>query len=529
MTTFVKNRVSLRAGWWTVAILFFLVSSASGEFALLYKKNGSGTYKLGHSVDAAGDVNGDGKDDFIVGAPAYSGWSGAAFVYSGANGSLLYQKFGATYEEFGYSVGGAGDVNGDGKADFIIGTYKDTGSVYVYSGANGNLLYQINGAGGSSFGYSVNGAGDVNGDGKADFIVGAPTENPNKARVFSGATGGLLYQKNGYGQFGYSVAGTGDVNGDGKADFIVGAPDSGNGSASVYSGADGSLIYQKNSTYPVILLGLSVDGAGDVNADGKADFIVGAPLTETQEGYTVGSAYVYSGANGNVLYSKEGAFSSGSPPFFGWSVAKAGDTDADGKGDFIIGAPRTDTASLSEAGAAYLYSGADGSLLFQRTGTASGDSLGYSVSGGLDMKADGFKDILIGIPSFDTSGYGDAGSVLAYNRRPVERSERRVFDVNPRVAVILPSFSLEQNYPNPFNPTTRISFSLDEESNVQLEVFNILGEKVRTLINEVRSAGNSAVVFDGRDGRGIPLSSGLYFYRIKTDHQTVTKQMILVK
>ncbi|MCI0330777.1 MAG: integrin alpha, partial [candidate division Zixibacteria bacterium] len=132
--------------------------------------------------------------------------------------SLLYQKDGsATSDRLGWSVAGVGDVNGDGRADFIVGAaladpggISNAGSAYLYSGASGALLYQKNGSGtNGQLGWSVAGAGDVNGDGRGDFIVGSP----NTAFVYSGATGALLYQKSA----GYSVGGAGDVDGDGRA------------------------------------------------------------------------------------------------------------------------------------------------------------------------------------------------------------------------------------------------------------------------------------------------------------------------
>ena len=405
----------------------------------------------GESVDGGGpvegDVNGDGVPDFIVGArfddPAGGGSNaGSAYVFSGADGSLLYHMTGDTAsDEFGHSVSLAGDVNGDGRADFIVGARLDdpaggginAGSAYVFSEADGSLLYHMTGdTVGDQFGYSVSGAGDVNGDGRADFIVGAHLDDPagggtdaGSAYVFSGADGSLLYHVTGdtaVDQFGYSVSGAGDVNGDGKADFIVGAyiddPAGGGtdaGSAYVFSGTDGSLLYQRTGDTASDFFGISVSGAGDVNGDGRADFIVGANADDPAGGGTnAGSAYVFSGADGSLLYQRTGDTAS---DFFGYSVSMAGDVNGDGRADFIVGARFDDPAGGgNSAGSAYVFSGADGGLLYQRTGDSASDNFGWSVSGAGDVNGDGRADFIVGARLDDPAGGGtDAGSVYVFS------------------------------------------------------------------------------------------------------------------
>ena len=208
----------------------------------------------------AGDVNGDGFDDLIVGTTGVSDGfaSGSARVFSGIDGSALYTFVGdSTSGAFGASVNGAGDVNGDGFDDLIVGDVSGNGSVWVYSGVNGSVLYNFDGdLTHHAFGGSVSGAGDVNGDGFDDLIVGDQNSSSNgilsgNARVYSGANGSLLYNFDGDSvleEFGRSVSGAGDVNGDGFDDLIVGArgdviSDTPGGYARVYSGVNGHVLY----------------------------------------------------------------------------------------------------------------------------------------------------------------------------------------------------------------------------------------------------------------------------------------------
>ena len=256
--------------------------------------------RFGESVSGAGDVNGDGMADMIVGADledSNGDSSGRARVLSGSDGSVLYNFDGdSANDSFGNSVSGAGDVNGDGFADLIVGAVGDDnisrngGSARVLSGSDGSVLHTFDGdRPNDQFGFSVSGAGDVDGDGKADLIVGARFSdfngtNSGLARVLSGSDGSILYVLEGDNPndlFGSTVSGAGDVNGDGKADLIVGALQDdnngiGSGNARVISGSDGSILYSFDGDMPNDNFGVSVSGAGDVNGDGIDDFIVGA-------------------------------------------------------------------------------------------------------------------------------------------------------------------------------------------------------------------------------------------------------------
>ena len=373
---------------------------------------------LGCSVAGAGDVNNDNYADFIIGAngadPGGLFNAGKAYVYSGLDGVLLHEVSGeAEHDGFGITVAGAGDVNDDNYADFIIGAaYADPGGMgsagkaYVYSGSDGSLLYEFSGeAVNNSFGGSVAGIGDVNNDYNADFIVGAGGSFfAGKAYVYSGLDGSLLYEVTGEAEndgFGGSVAGAGDVNNDNNADFIIGAggADPG-GKAYVYSGLNGSLLYEVSGEAEGDSFGCSVDGAGDVNNDGRDDFIIGAYAAGPGEVMGPGKAYVYSGLNGSLLYAVTGE---ASMDMFGLSVAGAGDLDNDGYADFLV--------NSSAKNKVYIYSGSDGSLLYDLDGE---QSFGFSINGAGDVNNDGKDDIIVGANSVDPGEKAMAGEAYVY-------------------------------------------------------------------------------------------------------------------
>jgi FG-GAP repeat protein len=421
--------------------------TVGGGFQSLQQWDGAAANDyFGWSVSAAGDVNADGYADVIVGAyQADAGLlvnAGSAYVYSGIDGSLLYQWFGQSENaNFGRSVAGAGDVNGDGYADLIVGAeaaspggLTEAGSVYVYSGVDGSILHQWDG-GTANFhlGNSVSGAGDLNQDGLADLIVGTYTASPfgrntaGSVSAYSGADGSLLYQWHGATAgdwFGYSVSQAGDVNGDGFDDVIVGDWSSPGGvllagSAHVYSGADGSQIHHWSGESALNYFGSSVAAAGDVNQDGFADLMIGA-RGATPDGITnAGSAYVYSGADGAQLYQWNGAATYDA---FGASVSGAGDLDADGFPDLLVGAFFADPGGRLTAGSAYAYSGADGSLLHQWNGSSADDRFGSSVSGAGDTNADGYADVIVGAETNDIGMQIDAGSAHLYGFNPFLRA-----------------------------------------------------------------------------------------------------------
>jgi hypothetical protein len=399
-----------------LAALMTIALPASAQ-TLLFRVSGVNPNDyLAESVAMVGDFNHDGYDDFIVGAKfddSNGDNAGIARVYSGKDASVLLSVTGSDPGDWmGVAVAGAGDVNKDGFADVIIGASgndpngTNSGSAYVYSGKTGALLRTFNGFDDfDHFGQAVAGAGDVDGDGAADLMVGSPQEGNGTARVYSGSTGSIIWTFTGIAAgdaFGDAVNGSGDVNSDGFADLIVGAPygDLGavdNGYAQVYSGRTGVLIWTLAGGSGDHM-GASVDGAGDFNDDGFDDFIIGSPLDEPN-GAESGSAFIRSGFNAALLAS----YSGGAAGYhLGAAVAGAGNAGGHGLPTVIIGAPDQAGGTVfvhDSAGLVYSFAGAD--------------RYGAAVDGGGDLDKDGRADFIVGDPARDLGG-ANTGRAYAY-------------------------------------------------------------------------------------------------------------------
>lgn len=404
--------------------------------------------RFGSVVADAGDINGDGNDDVLISAPGTDpAAAGRTLVAYGSEAGIgdaqsVYKTF-----AFGRTAAGAGDINGDGYADIIIGNpnYTNTGNggearIY-YGSATGldsiNYVTLTEPNNGSLFGSAVSGATDLNGDNYADIVIGAPkfkvgNEVRGAAFVYYGSVNGLvttpqvLTGKSINASMGASVAGLGDTNGDGFDDLIVGAPTTNTaavegGVAWIYygsvNGVDNSTTYFKNDN-AYAHFGASVACAGDVNGDALLDAVIGIPGHGLSK---EGAVAVYHGQPGGFQETlKRFYYGSGANTSFGISVSGAGDVNGDGYSDVIVGSggyssPTTQVGAFNVIPGNYYGANGPGTVTsWAAVGTGAMDQMGASVSGAGDVNGDGFSDIIVGIPGFDTPTAQDAGSVRTY-------------------------------------------------------------------------------------------------------------------
>jgi hypothetical protein len=436
--------------------------------------------RFGEAVTFLDDLDGDAIAELAIGAPGddrAASDAGSVRIHSGASGVLLATHFGTSVsEELGAVLANAGDLDGDGKAELLLGVPRgelgvtNSGKAMLVSGASGLVLRALAGdAGGDQFGRAVAGCPDLDGDGVRELLVGAP--GGRYVRVFSGASGAVLWsaarshpEQGPFAYqmlpepapFGWAMCALGDQNRDGYADVAVGYPES--SSVWVLSGADGTTLALHtaaalgwNSESHYAYLGFALAPLGDLDRDGFEDLVVGAPTFSfyvggSQSNFTgraltiaggmrrdhavadvgapIGTAVaaagdvdgdgrgdvawtrrtasgpgvvVTSGRDGGVLRSWTGAPGSG----FGRALAPAGDVDADGVTDLLVGA-HTEAANGAFSGRARVFSGATGAVLHTFTG-ATNDFLGLSVAGLGDCNGDGHADVAVGAPRV----YGD--------------------------------------------------------------------------------------------------------------------------
>lgn len=408
------------------ALLFGIPVVAAGPFqetdvVILYEFHGE-TIGDGFGWVGAnlGDLDGDSAADFATTAPFYGGEqaTGKIYIYSGQTGRLLNEVVGVEGNRLGYSISSAGDVNNDGMADYIVGGSGPANRIVVYSGADHTILHDLTTPSGEreNFGASVAGAGDVNGDGYADLLVGANRADASatitdtgRIYLLSGSDGSVLWEQVGHspqGMLGSGLGLVGDVTGDGIPDQVAAAPGAGEnglGEAYVFSGVDGTIRYTLRPTPEATSGGtfgtFFAAGTGDSNADGTPDIFIGDYAAVRGTAADTGRAYLYSGVDGTLLHTFE-ATADGDGLGPGRGIP---DIDNDGYGDVILAAWQA-SAAVSKGGQVYLYSGKEHRVLQTVTGTIPEDALGVDALSVGDVNGDNAMDYMLTAVGNDFAG-----------------------------------------------------------------------------------------------------------------------------
>lgn len=425
-----------------------LVVTGAGATILLDPDPEDSTTQFGRAIAQIGDVNGDGVPDLAVGGPFQDGDFvsteegfgepqnvGKVFILNGLTREVITQLNDPEFQEvqgqkfggqFGWSVAAAGDVNGDSIPDVIVGTPHhvvdlgdeaifSVGRVFIVDAVSDTVLLTLDNPTpeeNARAGFAVVSLGDVNGDGVTDVLVGAPGQNIGDgedaladvgvAYLYSGANGALLRTLNHPDQggaevnarFGSAVANAGDINGDGVSDALIGAP--GRGEAFVFDGRTGTLIFTilSPAVERLASFGSAVAGGKDLDNDGVADLAVGAPLFDRSRG----GVFLFKGSDGSLLRKLRTATDQRFAKF-GASISLTDDFTGDGRADILVGAPEENVSGLINAGRAFIYNGARGTLFQSLSSETPQAFAGFGLAlAAPDFDGDGTPSPVIGVP-----------------------------------------------------------------------------------------------------------------------------------
>jgi hypothetical protein len=464
---------------------------------------------FGFCISSAGDFNNDGFDDFIVGS--YE--ANHAYIFLGGEsldtepGLILSSPEGSQW--FGENVSFAGDVNSDGFSDVIVGDIVN-GSARVFLGNRdmdkvSSINFHLTNPN-SSYGNCVSSAGDFNGDGFDDIIVGDP--GAGRAFVYFGGnpmntvSDLTLRGEESGDKFGIAVSYAGDVNRDGFSDIIVGAPwfDYPNGRVYIYYGNSSPddvpdiIINSGQSRW----IGYYISGAGDLNRDGYDDIMVGVPYLGN--GWELSYVNIYYG--GKAMDAEEDIILSEMDYAFGTGVSGAGDLNNDGYDDILI--CKGEFVFPGLGGFIYIFHGGPEmdtipDLILPAKDQLFWDDENYEFSIAGDVNKDGFTDIIIG------SSVRSAEVLSNHTANTIE-------------------YTLDQNYPNPFTSSTDIHYYINKPCVVKITIFSLSGQEIETIVHGYQIPGEYEITWHPGD-----LPGGIYFYQLQSNYSSNTKKLILIK
>lgn len=503
---------------------------------------------MGVKVSAAGDVNNDGFDDIMLGAPGYDaqpdGTGGAVFVYYGSNRGInpnvhTLLRPGVGLGHYGSDMVGGGDVNGDDYDDVILNAYPDSihpqGGISIYYGSNAGLqttpetIYGDPSYG--SFGSAIAISKDLNGDSIDDIVIGSGSATHGQTSegtvtIIYGNYWGiansawLIIEGNQTGlHLGSQVASAGDINHDLYNDLVVSAD---NKIYTYFGGPDGIELTPASIMTLNIppLSNYTLAAGGDINGDDHTDILIGYDAYSNG----IGAVFVYYG-NSTGLDPIPATILEGNatPSNYANSVAFAGDINGDEFSDIVVGnRSQSNNVNQPAEGMAYVYYGRSNGLNPVPASTIQSNQanalLGFSVDGAGDVNGDGFSDVLIGAmgyangQSFEGAGFvyhGGAGSagLLATN------AEMESIIDEPASAAV-------KVYPNPVVNNLSVQLQgLDSQAPTYLQVINVNGIIVQSLkVGNIENYQQSLDVSS--------LTSGIYFVIIRNGSKVFREKII---
>ena len=532
----------------------------------------SNDYGVQDAIAIVSDLNGDGKNDVVIGT---GGGNEHVYAINGMNGHILW-GFG---DDINYSLGdfeavdGQRDFNGDGVPDILaIADGNDQGTgyhrAYLFNGVNGNIIWQYVYPGPFlAFGKTIISVDDVTGDGIPDAVIDVGNNGTTDLDVIclNGTNGQVKWT---FPVSGYEPKELLELPVPGQTSDVVASQYFGN----VYriDGESGSQVWVYNYGSSGII---QISKIRDVNGDNIDDILVAA---------FSGGVVCLSGSSGQVIWNY--------PMNFQYGVAAVPDLNNDGIDDMVTG---------DQDGTFYCISGSGSPLFFSHTfagdrintvnilpsidGNASYELLAGTKNGKVVCFSGGLNSVPVELTSFNAllngkdvilnwttasqlnnkgfeierksrngnyqsisfiNGDGTTTEQKSYSYTDKELKEgdysyrlKQIdfdgtvhFSNELNVSVKIPTeFNISRNYPNPFNPTTTINFALPQKQMVKLVVYDILGKEIKTLVNSEKEAGNYKVQWNGTNDNGLAVSTGIYIYKISIGNFIKEKKMILMK